>query len=251
MNQNKFDLFFEPPIMNAAGVLGFVPRKDEQFLGAFITNPISLYARKPALGTRYIPYPGGFLLHTGYPNPGIRGAIQNYARAWAAAQIPIIVHLLAQNWAELAEMIAYLEDVEGIAGVEIGLPPKVDSGIAQRMAMAARGEFAVILRIPFDAALSTVRAAFDSGVGLVSMAPPRGILPDSQDAIIAGRLYGPGILPLALWTIRSWKDIGISVIGAGGIYHPQDVDAMVQAGASAVQIGPALWKRDSLFLDLK
>ncbi|MBE9524544.1 MAG: hypothetical protein IMY76_05560 [Chloroflexi bacterium] len=250
MSQNKYDLFFDPPVMNVSGTLGFAPRVPEQFLGAFVTNPISLFARKPAHGTRYIPYAGGFLLHTGFPNPGIKRVIKNYARVWSASKIPIIVHLLAQNKAEIVEMIAYLEDVEGILAVEIGLPPDIDSGIAQSMGMAAQGEFAVILRIPFDAALSTVQAAFDSGVAMVSMAPPRGILSDDQDAMISGRLFGPGILPLALRTIQRWKQIGGSVIGAGGIYHPQDVDAMVQAGAAAVQIGPVLWKRDASFSGL-
>ncbi len=71
----KHDLTFEPPIMNAAGVLGFFPDRhgpiDWGMLGAFITNPISLSPRTPAHGSRFEAYPGGFLLHTGYPNPGL------------------------------------------------------------------------------------------------------------------------------------------------------------------------------------
>ncbi|MEN8173766.1 MAG: hypothetical protein ABFS03_12925, partial [Chloroflexota bacterium] len=122
MTQNKFDLRIDPPVVNAAGTLGFAPKKHAPSLGAFLTNPISLYARKPAQGTRFLPYPSGFLLHTGFPNPGIKRVIRSYGRAWAAAKVPIIVHLLAQDSVEITEMVARLEQVEGIAGVEIGLP---------------------------------------------------------------------------------------------------------------------------------
>jgi len=249
--QNKYDLSFNPPVMNAAGMLGFAPGKHSLPLGAFVTNPISLYARKPAQGTRFIPYQGGFLLHTGFPNPGIMRVVKEYARSWAAAQIPIIVHLLAQDKAEIMEMVARLEHVEGITGIEIGIPPDADSGLVHRMGLAALGEFPVILRLPFDAALSTVQAACDSGALLVSMAAPRGNLPDPQGEIIAGRLYGPGILPLALRTIQRWTDIGAAVIGAGGVFNPADVTAMLSAGVAAVQVGPAFWGREFSLLDDK
>jgi len=235
--------------MNAAGTLGFAPGKVGQPLGAFLTNPISLYPRVPANGTRFISYPGGFLLHTGFPNPGIKRVIRAYARAWSAAKIPIIVHLLAQDKAEIMEMITRLDDVEGIAGVEIGVPPDIDSGMVYRMSLAAQGEYPVILRIPFDAAPSIVQAACDSGALLVSMAAPRGNLPNAQGVIITGRLYGTGILPLALRTIQRWTDIGAGVIGAGGIFRPTDVATMLKAGAAAVQVGPAFWKREFSFSD--
>jgi dihydroorotate dehydrogenase (NAD+) catalytic subunit len=247
VSQNKYDLVFSPPVMNAAGTLGYAPEMHRQYLGSFVTNPISLYSRKPARGTRYISYSGGFLLHTGLPNPGIKRVIADYARAWNASLTPIVVHLLAQNKSELAQMVARLEDVEGVAAVELGLSPDIDSSTVYRMGLAVQGEFAVILRLPFDAARSTLQAALDSGIAMVSMAAPRGSVVDAHGAMITGRLYGPGIFPLALRTIQQWTDIGVSVIGAGGVYHPQDVDVMLKAGAVAVQVGPAFWKRDSLF----
>ena len=46
-----------PPLMNAAGSLGFAPDMrtpvDMSKLGAFITNPISLGPRSPAQGKRF------------------------------------------------------------------------------------------------------------------------------------------------------------------------------------------------------
>ena len=83
----KQDLKFDPPVMNAAGSLGFSPERytpiDWSKLGAFVTNPISLLPRTPAQGGRFTSYTGGFLLHTGYPNPGFRQVVRRYARKWS------------------------------------------------------------------------------------------------------------------------------------------------------------------------
>ena len=71
----KYELPFRSPFLNAAGSLGFAPDPhsplDLSRLGAFITNPVSSQPRTPASGPRYLPFSGGFLLHTGHPNPGL------------------------------------------------------------------------------------------------------------------------------------------------------------------------------------
>ena len=119
----KTDFFFDKPLMNAAGMLGFFPDPhaslDFSRFGAFVTNPISHLPRTPAKGTRFMPYPGGFLLHTGLPNPGLSQAIRRYGRYWASSSLPVIVHLLAQNPDELAWMV---EQIEGVGSVMVDQP---------------------------------------------------------------------------------------------------------------------------------
>src|SRR5512137_2198012 len=121
----KHDLAIVPPLMNAAGSLGFSPDLhspvDWSKLGAFVTNPVSLLPRTPARGSRYVSYPGGFLLHTGFPNPGLAQVLRRYARHWGGSPIPVIVHLLAQNVDEVTQMARRLEPAEGLAGLEVGL----------------------------------------------------------------------------------------------------------------------------------
>ena len=76
----KQDLTFRTPLMNAAGMLGFIPNPraplDLGWLGAFVTNPVSLSPRQPAENRVMLPFAGGFLLHTGLPNPGLRVVIE-------------------------------------------------------------------------------------------------------------------------------------------------------------------------------
>jgi dihydroorotate dehydrogenase (NAD+) catalytic subunit len=238
--------------MNAAGTLGFSPdpKSIEAFtrLGAFVTNPISYSPRTPAGGQRLIPFPGGFLLHTGYPNPGLKVVIKQHARRWVNAPIPVIVHLLGQEPAILRRMVEQLEGIEGVMGIEIGLPPDVDPATAYEMGLAAVGELVSIIRIPFESAAGTVQdfrlldAVLETGASAVSLAPPRGTLPDSKGSPISGRLYGPGLFSQSLNTVMKLSEMHIPVIGAGGVYSLEQAEILLAGGATAVQLDAVLWK---------
>ena len=84
----KQDLAFRSRIINAAGMLGFAPdpRKTPSYdlLGAFVTNPVSLLPRSPALTRCSVSYLGGVLLHSGFPNPGLAKIIGKYSRQWCS-----------------------------------------------------------------------------------------------------------------------------------------------------------------------
>lgn len=243
----KHDLNIVPPLMNAAGSLGFTPDLHSQVdwsrLGAFITNPISLLPRTPAHGERCIAYPGGFLLHTGYPNPGLAQVLRRYTRYWQRSPIPVIVHLLAQGMDEVARMARQLEAVEGIVGLEIGLPGDVSIQMLEAVTRAACGELPVILRLPMERALEMAPKGMNSGAEAISLAPPRGVLPASSGGCIQGRLYGPAVFPLALNVVRELAQSGIPVIGAGGIYTQENLDAILATGALAVQLDSILWRQ--------
>jgi dihydroorotate dehydrogenase (NAD+) catalytic subunit len=242
---SKFDLSFSQPLMNAAGALGFVPDPygpvDLSSFGAFVTNPVSREARTPAHGKRVFPFPGGFLLHTGYPNPGLRAAVRRFATQWANASLPVIVHLLPGQVEEMSEMVSVLERVEGLLAVEVGLPPKVDPAVALAFIRAACGELPVIVRLPFEHSLELARTVAEVEIAAVSLAPPRGAALNPPGNLVHGRLYGPALFPQALETVHAIVQAGIPVIGAGGVYCQEQVNAMLTAGALAVQIDTVLW----------
>ena len=247
----KHELGFDPPLMNAAGSLGFAPERrgaaDLAHLGAFVTNPVSLAPRNPALGVRFLSYPGGFLLHTGHPNPGLKTVIRRYADRWARSPLSVIVHLLCQEAGEVAQMVTRLEGLVGVEGVELGLPPQVEARTALEMIRAAEGELPVMARLPLERALElavAIATAASSGlrVTAVSLGPPRGALPAPRAGLAHGRLYGPAIFPLALATLRSVRQAGLLVIGAGGVYRVDQIEAMLAAGAMGVQLDSVLWR---------
>lgn len=244
----KYDLSLYAPLMNTAGSLGFSPfgqdAIDPSKLGAFVTNPVSLRGRTPASGKRFLPFPGGFLIHTGHPNPGLNKVIRRYASHWRRSPLPIIVHLLGDNASEIAIMLARLESIEGVTGIEIGVPPDADPGLLISLVEAATGELPVVVRLPLDRAIDLAPYLIDLAVAATSLGPPRGALPGPDGSLLHGRLYGPAIFPFALAAVKTIHDVGIPVIGAGGVYQPQDVETMLSAGAIAVQLDSVLWRGD-------
>jgi dihydroorotate dehydrogenase (NAD+) catalytic subunit len=241
----KYDLNISPPLMNASGSLGYIPEPsslaDYTQLGAFITNPISLRARTPAHSRTCQAYPGGFLLHSGYPNPGLRAATRRYALRWARSSVPIIVHLLVDQAGEVSQMVTRLEGLEGVMGIELGLPPDIDLASVLELVEAAIGELPLIVRVPVERAGEIARVLADSQLAAISFAPPRGALIDQQGHTVRGRLFGPAVFPVALASVQEAVDSGLPVIAAGGVYEPWQVEAFLKAGAIGVQLDAVLW----------
>jgi dihydroorotate dehydrogenase (NAD+) catalytic subunit len=243
---SKFDLYLEPPLMNAAGTLGFVPdlrsAVDLTRLGAFVTNPVSLKPRTAANGIRWMDFSGGFLLHTGYPNPGLKMVIRRYAVQWARSPLPVLVHLLASDPAEVASMVIQLEELPGVAGIELGLPPDADVLGAVEFAHAALGELPVVMRLPLTRAAELADELGNMNLSAISLAPPRGALIGPDGELIHGRLYGPAVYPQMLAVVRSLANGQLPVFAAGGVYQPQQVDDLLAMGAAAVQLDAVLWR---------
>jgi len=109
------------------------------------------------------------------------------------------------------------------------------------MVRAGQGELPLILRVPLEKAHLLAQAAAEAGVSAISLGPPRGALPAENRELVSGRLYGPGIFPLAMQTVQSLSGLGVPLIAAGGVYHPSEAEVLQSAGAAAVQIDAALW----------
>ena len=241
----KRDLTFRTPLMNAAGTLGFAPdvraAVNWEAFGAFVTNPLSLRSRLPAKNPEMIQYPGGFLLHSGLPNPGLSAAVKRYARQWADTDLPIIIHLMADRPEETARMVRSLEGLENVAAVELGFAPLLTADIILMAVEMSLGELPLIVNLPFEQVLPLGPRIIQIGAAAISLAALRGALP-KEDAMITGRLFGPSIFPQSLDLVRSAVKLGLPVIGGCGIYSQENASAMLQSGALAVQVDSALWK---------
>ena len=265
----KRDLYFSKPLMNGAGSLGFVPDPRAgialESFGAFVTNPFSLRPRKPAAKPEVIEYPGGFLFHSGLPNPGLNTGLKNYSAKWSRSDLPIIVHLMADRPEETQKMVRSLEIQENVMAVELGFAPLLANDIILLTLEMCLGELPLIFSLPVEQVLSLGPRLIQEGAQAISIATPRGTLPLSpfpshrfdyaqaalttvpmlsgseKGELITGRLYGPSIFPRTLETVYSAAKLGLPIIGAGGVWSKEHADAMLSAGALAVQVDAALW----------
>jgi dihydroorotate dehydrogenase (NAD+) catalytic subunit len=243
----KRDLTFHKPMMNAAGTLGFAPdfRTLEEIgylgdFGAFVTNPVSLRPRTAAAQPNLIEYPGGFLLHTGLPNPGFESVIRKQAHRWKDTSLPIIVHLMADRPEETKQMVEALEDLENVMAAELGFAPLLAADILMLTLEMCAGELPLIFSLPAEQVLSVGPRLIQNGAVAISLAAPRGsLLVDGM--LVTGRLFGPSLFPLALDIVNSATRLGLPIIGAGGVYSRENADAMLSIGALAVQMDTNLW----------
>ena len=265
----KQDLTFSTPYMNAAGTLGFAPDYRAPVpwdsFGAFVTNPLSLRPRLPTASPALVEYPGGFLLHTGLPNPGLKMAIKKYARRWADLRLPVIVHLMADRPEETMRMVQSLEGRENIVSVELGFASQFSVDIILLTIEMCLGELPLIVNLPVEQVLSLGPRAIQEGAAAISLAAPRGMVTyppasphfrstseSASETIesenkgnkrgVTGRLSGPALFPQALLTVRDAVQANIPVIGAGGVGPKENADAMLSVGALAVQVDASLWK---------
>lgn len=243
----KYDLSLASPLINSAGSLGFTPDSrsmlDFSPLGAFITNPISMRPRPPASGKRLLTFPGGYLLHTGFPNPGFSKVIRTYACRWGRSPLPVWVHLLAEDPDAIVSMVKRLEMVDGVGGIELGIPPTNDKYLVCTLVESAIGELPVVVRLPLEHATLLAPALKELPIAAISLAPPYGTLPDPDGTLVNGRLFGPAVFPLALKVLQEVLLSGVPVIAAGGISTANHVKTMLSAGAFAVQLDAILWCR--------
>jgi dihydroorotate dehydrogenase (NAD+) catalytic subunit len=196
-----------------------------------------------------VEYPGGFLLHTGLPNPGLAAAVKKYAHKWADSSLPIIVHLMADRPEETARMVETLENLENVMAAELGFAPLLTDDIILTSVEMAMGELPLIVSLPMEDAVRLAPRVIEAGAAAVSLSAPRGSLnltpalsPERRGEMITGHLYGPSLLPQSLETVRRLAGAGVPVIGGGGVYTREQAEVMKEAGAMAVQLDAVLWR---------
>lgn len=245
MDDRMFDLGLSSPWMNAAGFMGYLPQRIERdaFIpGVFVTNPISLQPRSPAHNQTLVEYPGGFLLHTGHPNPGIRHIVKTYNSKWQNLNLPVWLHLLVTSAYDCRQMVMELENLDNVTAFELGLPPGLGVKKQLEIVHTAVGEKPVFVCVPLDEInLTFIDQLPKLGDVGVAICAPRGVM-IYQKRSISGRLFGPSLHPQMLAAINRLRGAGLPIVAGCGIYSLEGGEEALAAGASAVQVDGWCWR---------
>ncbi|MBN1421839.1 MAG: dihydroorotate dehydrogenase [Planctomycetes bacterium] len=255
------------PLMTASGTCGYgeelLPFTDPAQLGAIVVKSVTLEPRLGNPTPRTVETPCGLLNSIGLQNPGVRALVEEILPGLRRLSCPIVVNIAGEKVEEYAQLARCLASEPGIAALELNIScPNVEQGgIAfgqdPRAVASVVGAVRAVWRGPLIAKLTPnvtdvrvpARAAVDAGADLLSLVNTYvGMSVDwrsgrSRIGRPTGGLSGPAIKPLALYAVWRVAGLGIApVIGIGGAMTGRDVLEFLSVGASAVQIGTALFR---------
>ena len=259
---NPRELRLANPVIAASGCFGYGQEYqgtiDIHRLGAFVSKGITPEPRSGNPMPRIAETAGGMLNAIGLQNPGIRAFIRKYPPVWEAWPTPAIVNVSAETIEDVADMARRLDDVPGVAALEINIScPNIhaggycfgwDAAMSRDVTRAVRQAttLPIIVKLSPGAVdiIEIAQAVEDAGADAVSLINTLvGMKIDTRRRrpVIAngtGGLSGPAIKPVAVrmtWQVA--RVVGIPVVGLGGIMSLDDALEFFMAGASAVQIG--------------
>jgi len=259
-------LEIESPLLVASGVWPMDsecwPTGAMKNAGGLCTKGLTLQPKTGNTGIRIWETPCGIMNSIGLENPGIDAFLKDEYPGLSKMDIPVIFNLSFDNKEDLLSLFERLHDTAGNVPVELnvscpnvsrgGLSWAQNSASLETIISLARknweGPLWVKLSPNVASVTETALVAENAGADAVVVANTwLGAIIDVEDLqpvfhnIHAG-LSGPAVFPLALrlvWETSSSADI--PVIASGGVASWQDAAAMIAAGASAVQIGSALF----------
>jgi dihydroorotate dehydrogenase (NAD+) catalytic subunit len=268
---NARELVLRNPVIPASGCFGYgqeyAPLIDVQQLGAFCSKGITPEPRSGNPMPRITETPAGMLNAIGLQNPGIDGFIRKYPPVWESWDVPAIVNISAESVEDFAMMARKLDDVPGVAALEVNIScPNIhagglcfgwDAGMSAEVTRAVREAttLPVIVKLSPGALdipeiASAVEGAGADAISLINTLVGMSIdtrTRRSKLANLTGGLSGPAVKPVAVRMVyQAAMAVKIPVIGLGGITTLDDALEFFMAGASAIQIGTAVFTSPSV-----
>ncbi|MDD3236201.1 MAG: dihydroorotate dehydrogenase [Candidatus Cloacimonetes bacterium] len=256
-------LEFNSPVTVASGTfdlenLSFL---SQDYLGAFVCKTITRHAKIGNPPPRLYESEAGLINSIGLQNPGLDVFVTDYLpRLREALQIPLIVSFSGSSINEFSEILARLEDEEGIAGYELnvscpnvenegiafGVHPDVVYDLCHTLSSHTKRELSIKLTPNVTDIAAIAQAAEAGGVSSIALINTLlGMAIDyktgrSQIKKGIGGYSGIGIKPVALaLTYKTAMAVNIPILAMGGIYTWQDALEFFWAGASMVALGTA------------
>jgi dihydroorotate dehydrogenase (NAD+) catalytic subunit len=269
---NLSGLKLKSPIILASGILGVsfssMKRVINAGAGAVTTKSIGPRPRKGYKNPSIIEiYPGTFMNSVGLANPGIDNFISEIKEI-KKYDIPLIVSVFGDT-KETYLNVAMKAEKAGTDAIEINISCPhaevssigIDKNLTYEVVKYLKDHLSVPLFVklnPNVTDLEDIASAAEKGGadGVVAINTLTALKIDvnTRRPILShgsGGLSGKAIHPIAIKKVYDlYKTLKIPIIGCGGIDSWEDVIEFFLAGASAVQIGTALYKKVELIREI-
>ena len=253
------------PVLLAAGILGLsaqmLKRAYEAGAGAVTTKSIGPEARTGFKTPVLVELEHGLLNAVGLSNPGVEH-FEREVRELRAMGVPVVASVFGFKAEDYALVASRLADAGAVAielnvscphvsGVrEIGSRPELVETVVRAVRDAVDVPVFVKLSPNVSDIASIGLAAERAGAdGVVAINTVRALAIDIElrrPVLSAGfgGLSGPAIRPIAVRAIcELYGALDVPVIGCGGVLSWRDAVELILAGASAVQVGSAIYYR--------
>jgi dihydroorotate dehydrogenase (NAD+) catalytic subunit len=261
------NLELKNPVMIASGTCGFGEELtdfyDISLLGGVFLKGITPRNRDGNLYPRMAETTSGMLNAVGLQNKGVDYFINNIFPRIKHYNTSLIVNVNGSTIEEYIEVTEKINDLDEIPAIELNIScPNVKEGGmafgiscigAEAVTRAVRKAYKKTLIVKLSPNVTNIseiaKAVEGQGADSVSLVNTfLGMAIDADKRIpllstITGGLSGPAIKPIALrmvWQVS--QAVRIPIIGMGGIMNTNDALEFLLAGASAVQVGTAIFK---------
>jgi dihydroorotate dehydrogenase (NAD+) catalytic subunit len=270
-------LRLESPVLSASGTWGYglelgelVPPGD---IGAVVTKGLSARPRAGNPPPRICETAAGMLNSIGLENIGVEAFARERLPALREAGAQVVVNFFGDTLEEYVQCAEALDALEGVHALELNIScPNVAQGgmrygtdptlagelVAACRAVARRPLWAKLTPNVTDV-VAVGRACVEAGADALSLINTlSGIAIDVRTrrprlGNVYGGLSGPAIKPVALRMVHqvAQADLGVPVVGIGGIVTGEDALEFIIAGASAVQVGTASFSEPTAMLRIQ
>ncbi|MBA3284729.1 MAG: dihydroorotate dehydrogenase [Nitrosopumilus sp.] len=249
------------PIIIASGILGLSQSIFNMLYqigaGAIVSKSISLFPREGYINPTITTIKGNSYINAvGLANPGL----ESFTKEISTNNVPLIVSIVGSTIQDFNEIVNKLKTLNILGfelnlscphvekmGMEIGDDPKAVYDIVWNIKNNSDKPLFVKVGMGNSNIIKTAKIAEEAGADCITAINTiRAMKIDIETGYPIlenkiGGLSGASIKPIGVRCVYELKkNIGIPIIGCGGIFSHEDVVEYLMAGASAVQIGSVL-----------
>ncbi len=268
-------LRLKTPLMPASGTFGY---GDEYVrvipydgIGAIVTKSLSLLPREGNPPPRVHELDTGLLNSIGLENMGVMRFLSEKLPSLSVLGLPIVVSVFGETEEEFLQVVERLQGHEVIKAIELNLScPNVKKGgtafgtdpkSVYKLVNSTRKATSLDIwaKLPPDPfhIVEIAKAAEEGGADALTLSNTLPAMAVDVEAMkpllggVTGGISGKAVREIGLRIVYEVKKaVSVPLIASGGISSTEDALAFIMVGASALQLGTALFSNPLVFREI-